>query len=73
MPARWQYEVSAIEGHSSEVREHLAAMAEDGWELVNGSVTSAVHPDPGSGRNVVRLVYVQYWRRPVEREGSTLA
>jgi hypothetical protein len=47
MPARWQYEISAIEGHSSEVREHLAAMAEDGWELVNGSVTSAVHPGSG--------------------------
>ena len=47
-------------------------MAEDGWELVNGSVTSAVYPDPGSGRNTLRLVYVQYWRRPAEREGSSL-
>lgn len=65
MPAEWEYEISALEAPSSEVREHLAAMARDGWELVNGSVTSAVHPDPGSGRNTVRLIYVQYWRRPV--------
>ena len=71
MPARWEYEISAMEAPSSEVREHLAVMAEDGWELVNGSVTSAVHPDPGSGRNALRFVYVQYWRRPVGPHGGS--
>lgn len=64
MPARWEYELSVMEAPSSEVREHLAEMAEDGWELVNGSVTSATHSDPGSGRNTIRFVYAQYWRRP---------
>ena len=66
MPAQWEYEISAMEAHSSEVREHMAVMARDGWELVNGSVTSSTHSDPGSGRNVVRFVYVQYWRREID-------
>jgi hypothetical protein len=65
MAVKWEYEISAMEGHSAEVREHLAVMAKDGWQLVNGSVTSATHADPGSGRNVIRFVFVQYWRREI--------
>ena len=48
MAAKWEYTVTAMEGTQLEVRPHLNEMAADGWELINGSITTAIYADYGS-------------------------
>lgn len=53
---RWEYDGSVlmpVAGRLPTVRQHTAAWAADGWELVNGAMS-------GSGQ------WIFFWRRAVD-------
>lgn len=61
MAAKWKYWASRASDLDT-LNKHMAQMAEDGWELVNGSVTE--YEAQSTPFNIVHTTYVTYWRKP---------
>lgn len=63
MAAKWEYNVTVVAKIAS-LHDHLARMAGEGWELVNGSAVNDM-PSDEIGTETTR--FVQYWKRPAQR------
>lgn len=59
MTGKWEYKATYVLGDEAKLNQHLNQMAQDGWELVNGSTATYLI---GSQWHTQAT---QYWRRPV--------
>jgi hypothetical protein len=65
MAAEWEFHLTAVDDDVQKVNGHMARMAEEGWELVNGS--TAVYRVGDSLTRGLHYRYSMYWRRRIGR------